>query len=126
MPSLRSLLRRAAEFDQRFLGVGAAVPASLRRRIRRLMGISPRPSPRRYVPASLGVEGFLRALRDRGTRYVVLRWFEALPRVEPGEDIDILVADADLAGLADLLDDEDGIIPCDIYTATGMPGTAYR
>lgn len=126
MSSFGSLLRRAAEFDQRFVGVGAAFPASLRRRIRKLLGIRPRPSPRRYIPASLGVEGFLRALRDQGTHYAVLRWFEALPRVEPGEDIDILVADADLAAMAILLDDEEGLIPCDVYTETGLPGTSYR
>jgi hypothetical protein len=120
------LLRRAAEFDRRFLGLGAAFPASLRRRIRRRLGIRPRPSPRRYIPPSLGVEGFLRALRERNVRYAVLRWFEALPRVGAGEDIDILVADADLPVLASLLDDEDGLVPCDIYTETSLPGTAYR
>ena len=126
MSSLGFLLRRAAEFDQRFVGIGAAFPASLRRRIRTFLRVKPRPSPRRYIPESLGVEGFLQALRDQGTRYAVLRWFEALPRVEPGEDIDILVADADLAAMAVLLDDEEGLVPCDVYTESGLPGTAYR
>jgi len=81
-------------------------------------------SRRRYIPAALGVEGFFRELRKRETHYAVLRWFDSLPHLDPGEDIDMLVADADLASVADLFA-RDGI-PCDLYSVSGLPGSSQR
>ncbi|MBM6595653.1 hypothetical protein [Microvirga pudoricolor] len=123
---VKRLLRDVAEMERRFIGARALVSPERRRRIRRALGIAPRPSPRRFIPASLGVSGFFEELRRRQIRYAVLRWFEALPHVEPGEDIDLLVADADLPRLAELLDSEEGAVPCDVYTASALPGTSYR
>jgi len=83
-------------------------------------------SPRRYIPAKLGVAGFFRTLNQAGIEYVVLRWFESLPEVDPGEDIDILISDDGLQQLDKILTGtpRDGI-PCDIYTVSGLPGTDY-
>lgn len=82
--------------------------------------------PRRYIPVDLGVAGFFHALNQAGIRYVVLRWFETLPAVEPGEDIDMLIADDGLERLDKLLTGTQRTgIPCDIYTVSGLPGTDY-
>jgi len=83
--------------------------------------------PRRYIPKALGVVGFFKELKSLNVNYAVLRWFENLPYIEPGEDIDILVHDDDLLRLDNLLcgvsfDD----IACDIYTSGGLPGTDHR
>ena len=102
------------------------LPPPLRRTIgntlRRLKG----PQPRRYIPAGMSVADFFAALHAARASYVVLRWFETLPDVEPGEDIDMLVADADLPILAPLLNPVAGGTPCDIYTVNGLKGTQYK
>jgi hypothetical protein len=84
------------------------------------------PGVRRYIPHCLGVEGFLREISARGIKHAVLRWFEGLPHVAPGEDIDLLVADEHLEQVRDLLDSGPGIQPIDLYSASGLPGSDYR
>jgi hypothetical protein len=91
----------------------------------RLLRRKPPLAKRRYIPHQLGVEGFFRAFRDRKITYAVLRWFETLPDVAPGEDIDMLIHDADLAASADLFDATEGV-PCDVYSVTGLPGTSHH
>ena|SRR5687767_15246933 len=59
-------------------------------------------SPRRFVHAER-LDRFFTRLNAAGCRYVVLRWFERLPQVETGEDIDLLVRDEDVASLKALL-----------------------
>ena len=82
---------------------------------------------RRHIHPRLGVEGFFRELKNRDVRYSVLRWFESLPRVEAGEDIDLLVADEDLAKMDDLFrGSRSWGTPCDIYTSSGLPGSSFR
>jgi hypothetical protein len=88
-----------------------------------------RPQPhkgaRRFIPHALGVEGFLRRLQTAGRRHAVLRWFESLPAVAPGEDIDLLVDDRDLESVRALLNEGPGIQPVDLYSVTGLPGSDY-
>jgi hypothetical protein len=72
----------------------------------------------------MGVEEFFTELSS--CRYVALRWFEGFPDVAPGEDIDLLVEDEDLAALEDILHPAEGVIPCDVYTVSGLPATDYR
>ena len=48
-------------------------------------------SARCWVPEELGVAGFFRKLKNLNVNYAVLRWFETLPEIEKGEDIDLLV-----------------------------------
>ncbi len=81
---------------------------------------------RRYISPMLGVRGFFEALDGVGARYCVLRWFDSLPEVEEGEDIDLLVDDASLEKVERLLAAEPGTIPVDLYSASGLPGTTYR
>ncbi len=81
---------------------------------------------RHFIAPSLGIAGFLRALEEKGIRYVVLRWFEDLPQLPPGEDLDLLVADDDAEQVRALASSRPGLVPCDLYSVSGRPGTAYR
>ncbi|MBA4104950.1 MAG: hypothetical protein C0485_04250 [Pirellula sp.] len=81
---------------------------------------------RRYIPYRLGVKGFLQQLQDDQRKHVVLRWFESLPAVMPGEDLDLLIDDAELTEVQRCLDSGPGLQPVDLYTHTGLPGTDFR
>lgn len=81
---------------------------------------------RHYVPQTLGVDGLLRRFRDRNLRHVVLRWFESLPELPAGEDLDLLVDDANLQNVFELLDEGPGLQPCDVYSVTGLPRSDFR
>ncbi len=85
-----------------------------------------RPNARRYISPVLGVTNFFETLNSQRISYAILRWFEDLPAIEPGEDIDMLVGDADIEKVEALIKKHPGIVPCDIYTTTGLPGTAYK
>jgi hypothetical protein len=83
---------------------------------------------RRRIPSSLGVEGLFDALRREGARYVVLRWFEDLPHVAEGEDVDVLVSDEHAPLLDRLLTrspDAGGVL-CDVYSESGRPGFRWK
>ena len=83
--------------------------------------------PRRYISARMGVERFFEKLEKEEIRYSVLRWYDDLPYVAPGEDIDILVHDDDIDKLdACLNGTKRNGTPCDIYTCGGLPGTNHR
>lgn len=86
-----------------------------------------RGKPRRYIPAGTSLEAFFDRLNEAGIRYAILRWFDKLPRVEPGEDIDMLVGDEVFSRLDEFFERKKtkGAIPCDIYTESGIPGTAF-
>lgn len=74
-------------------------------------------------PALLRV---FRRLREERVNYLVLRWFEDFPVKEPGKDIDLLVADDHVALLQRVTQESPGIIECEIYSVSGLPGTDYR
>jgi hypothetical protein len=84
------------------------------------------PRVRNYIPHRLGVRGFFERLRDAGRRYVVLRWFDLLPEVPAGEDLDLLVDDAALTPTRSLLAEGPGLQPLDLYSVSGLPGADYR
>jgi hypothetical protein len=88
-----------------------------------------RPKPdrgaRRFVPHGLGVEQFLRRVNFSGAKHAILRWFETLPDVAHGEDLDILIEDNALPRVKDLLDSGPGVQPIDLYSVTGLPGADY-
>ncbi|HEY3393201.1 MAG TPA: hypothetical protein VGK58_10860 [Lacipirellulaceae bacterium] len=86
----------------------------------------PQQGARRYIPHALGIEGFLRRVETGGVRHAVLRWFEQLPQLPGGEDIDLLVDDAGLESVHAMLDAGPGIQPIDVYSVTGLPGADYR
>ncbi|MGD9633024.1 MAG: hypothetical protein AB7G28_15610 [Pirellulales bacterium] len=78
-----------------------------------------------FIPHSLGLTGVFRTFDERSVKYVVLRWFERLPEIEPTEDVDMLVADCSLADALDILHSEPGIQPCDVYSEGGLARSAY-
>jgi len=84
------------------------------------------PSTRIYFSPIWGAKGLAARLRQSGLRYAVLRWFEDLPAIAPGEDLDILVADADLEAFRSLVATEPGTKPIDLYSASGIAGSDYR
>jgi hypothetical protein len=88
--------------------------------------LRPRPRARRYVGNPLSWEDFFHRLAARRIRYVVLRWFETLPAVQEGEDVDLLVMDEDLPRMHDLFSRRRTSLPCDVYSVTGIPGSDYR
>jgi hypothetical protein len=81
---------------------------------------------RHYLSPLVSLAALPEILEARGIRYVVLRWFDALPDVEPGEDLDILVADDDLEALLDVLDHSPGTVPVDVYSTAGRPGADFQ
>jgi hypothetical protein len=84
------------------------------------------PEARRYLSPFRGIGAFVDELNDRQTSYAVLRWFEALPEIARGEDVDFLVADDDIDDVHAMLDREPGTIPLDVYSVSGLPGSQYR
>lgn len=95
----------------------------------RLRGLATRlvnPKGKLYIPAALGVSGFFAALEARNARHVVLRWFEELPHIEKGHDLDILVADDAVGQVRELLSTWPLGQKIDIYSETGRNGTGYR
>jgi hypothetical protein len=93
----------------------------VRRRARRLTYRST--GPCRWLPADLTLDGFFDILRSKDVCYVVLRWFEELPAVEPGHDIDVLVADEHVDLVQSLLVDRPrrGTQHFDVYSVSGRP-----
>jgi hypothetical protein len=88
-----------------------------------------RPSTRRYLRPGLSLDDFFDELNRLGVRYAVLRWFDSLPDVEPGEDIDLLVADDDLDLVGTML--RSHRTPprrqkFDVYTVSGLPGSDFQ
>jgi len=84
-------------------------------------------SARCWVPEELGVAGFFRRLKDLNVNYAVLRWFETLPEIEKGEDIDLLVRDSDLNALLSVVGRRvKTSIPIDVYSETGKIATDWR
>jgi O-antigen/teichoic acid export membrane protein len=80
---------------------------------------------RRYLPPNMSVPDFFKRLEERGVEYVVLRWFEELPKLDPTHDLDLLVADRGLKGLLAELSPRPIGHPIDIYTETGVGGTGF-
>ncbi len=88
----------------------------------------PRPysATRRFVPQAIGIEGFFQRLQAAGSRHVVLRWFESLPLLPAGEDLDLLVDDESLSAVRELLDGGPGLQAVDLYSVCGSPGADYQ
>jgi hypothetical protein len=84
------------------------------------------PVKRRYIRKGFSVEDFFDELNKRNVKYVILRWFDELPAVKQGEDIDLLIADEDLSRVGDLFTYLPYTQACDIYSVTGLDGTGYK
>ena len=84
------------------------------------------PNARHYISPVIGIEKFFKYLEKSQVNYTILRWFDDLPEISPGEDIDMLVADENVEVVETFLKDQPGLIPCDIYSVSGLPRTAYK
>jgi len=117
---LRSKLRRVLK--ELVLGVGVFVGAKGRLRLVKIIN----QNANLYIPRELGVSGFFQALENAGAQHVVLRWFEELPKVDKGHDLDILVSDAAIASVHELLTEWPDGQAIDYYSETGIEGTGYK
>lgn len=82
---------------------------------------------RRYIRRDIDIHQFFRILLERKVKYVVLRWFDQLPNICEGEDLDILLDDRDVSRVSDLFVFHDNRhIPVDLYSVTGIEGTSYK
>jgi hypothetical protein len=89
-----------------------------------------RPQPytatRRFIPHSVGISGFFQQLQALEVQHAVLRWFERLPQLPAGEDLDLLVDDDSLSAVRALLDSGPGLQAVDLYSVCGAPGADYQ
>jgi hypothetical protein len=88
--------------------------------------IRPSARARRHVAKRFSCEDFFRELAARQVRYAVLRWFETLPIIGRGEDVDLLVADDDVAKMDGLFVRLRSGIACDVYSVSGLPGSDFQ
>lgn len=81
---------------------------------------------RTYIRADLSIEDFFSGLNDSGAVYVALRWFEQLPALDRGEDIDLLVSEDCLNNTLALTDRQNKKgVPLDIYSPSGKQKTDW-
>lgn len=83
-------------------------------------------SPRWYIRKQYSLEAFFAELNARGVRYVILRWWETLPEISPGEDVDLLIQDDDFYLIAGLVTRVDQGQKLDIYTVGGGGAGAFN
>jgi len=88
--------------------------------------IAPKTIARHHLSPLVNLNDFFNQLNEENVSYCILRWFEDLPKVEVDEDIDILVEDDDLSKVYSIIDRKPGIIPFDIYSKNGLPGSDYQ
>lgn len=83
-------------------------------------------SPNRYyLNKGIKVDQFFIELKNRHIRYSILRWWEDLPNIAPGEDIDILIQGDDFLKLSDLVNKISGSTKIDFYSDDGRHGLRY-
>jgi hypothetical protein len=79
--------------------------------------------PRVHLSPAVGYPGLFAKFSERGLEPVVLRWFDLLPDLPPGEDLDLLVSDDQLEAVRATITEEPGILPIDVYSVSGLPGS---
>lgn len=122
LPVLLSIFRRAVIFSSRGLPSG----------LRLVMYYITVPffmnamQTRMYLRPGWRLENFFLRLKEKNIRYVILRWFDDLPAITVGEDIDILIDDLDLKDLAEFLTTFPSGQAFDIYSLTGIENTTFN
>lgn len=81
---------------------------------------------RHYLSPEISLDSFFTALNMHGMKYVVLRWYDKLPFRDINEDIDLLVSDEDVDIVQHIINEKVGIIPFDLYSVSGMPGSDFK
>lgn len=94
--------------------------------VTRVRKVRPRKGARHFIPHALGVTGLFKSFEKAKVSYAVLRWFDRLPQVDPGEDLDVLVDDEALDRVLNIMNRQPGIQPSDVYTPSGLPKSDYR
>lgn len=83
--------------------------------------------PRRRLPVEWRVEDFFEWAETNDVSYVVLRWFEDLPKMDKDDDLDILVADEDVEKVLSVIEEKSTVgVACDVYSVSGRMGTKYK
>ena len=85
-----------------------------------------RKTARRYLSPEVEADDFFARLNGEGLEYTVLRWHEEIPFADINEDIDLMVSDEDVGRIQEILDERVGILPFDVYSASGLPGSDYK
>lgn len=83
---------------------------------------------RRYLRPEFSLSEVFEAWNVQKINYVVLRWFDLYPEIAPGEDVDMLIYDDDLPRIKPWFTSVplSGSIPFDVYSNSGVPGSAYE
>lgn len=81
---------------------------------------------RQYLSPEIGIDRFFETLAKQKLDYVILRWFDELSSLDLDEDVDLLIADSDIEKVRELLNEKVGILPFDIYSAGGLPGSNFH
>ena len=115
---INSLMSRQNSVESFKIGKNNYRAAEVRNRKKRAL--------RRYISPVPGLENFYESLNAQSINYVILRWFEDLPELAPGDDIDMLVADEDYERLQKIFTEQPGSIPCDIYSVSGINNSSYN
>ena len=82
---------------------------------------------RRYIDPNLNIKNFFHLVNKDKIEYVILRWFENLPEIAKGEDIDLLVSDSDINKISRYLIPYpvNNAQPIDLYSCSGIRGSDY-
>ncbi|WPP52907.1 hypothetical protein [Catalinimonas niigatensis] len=90
--------------------------------------IKPYKSARVYVKKGIDRMEFFDILNKRHIEYVLLRWWDNLPEIPAGEDMDILINDEHRDLIDDLLTYHDNGtgLKCDIYTVAGSRHGSHK
>ena len=75
-----------------------------------------------FVPADIGIKDFFARLDERNVEYVLLRWFEKLPELDPNHDFDMLVAHSSVTAMEMELSHWPVGHPVDIFSFGGGRG----
>ena len=83
-------------------------------------------STRVYLKPGLNSETFIKSINALDIEYVLLRWFEKWPHIDPQEDLDILVADKHLEDIRSFcVCYDNGCQKLDVYSETGISNSGY-
>lgn len=81
---------------------------------------------RHYLSPEMPFDSLFDRFNEQKLRYVVLRWFDKIPFSDIQEDVDLLVADEDIHKVQQSLNEKVGILPFDLYSVSGLPGSGFK